>query len=58
MNYYDAKEIYDEFIKETVKLQFEIGNLDNEVEKPFEKLYELLYGDTHDFNTLNSFYEY
>lgn len=58
MNYYDAKEIYDEFIKETVKLQFEIGNLDNEVEKPFEKLYELLYGDTHDFNTLSSFYEY
>ena len=37
MNYYDAKEIYDEFVKETVKLQFEIGNLDNEVEKPFEK---------------------
>lgn len=36
MNYYDTKEIYDEFIKETVKLQFEIGNLDNEVEKPFE----------------------
>lgn len=58
MNYYDAKEIYDEFIKETVKLQFEIGNLDNEVEKPFEKLYELLYGDTHDFNTLSSFYQY
>ena len=58
MNYDDAKEIYDEFIKETVKLQFEIGNLDNEVEKPFEKLYELLYGDTHDFNTLSSFYEY
>lgn len=58
MNYYDAKEIYDEFIKETVKLQFEIGNLDNEVEKPFEKLYELLYGDVHDFNTLSSFYEY
>lgn len=58
MNYYDAKEIYDEFIKETVKLQFEIGNLDNEVKKPFEKLYELLYGDINDFNTLNSFYEY
>lgn len=58
MNYYDAKEIYDEFIKETVKLQIEINNLDNEVEKPFEKLYELLYGDTHDFNTLSSFYEY
>lgn len=58
MTYYDAKEIYDEFVKETVKLQFEIGNLDNEVEKPFEKLYELLYGDVHDFNTLSSFYEY
>lgn len=58
MNYYDAKEIYDEFIKETVKLQLEIEKLDNEVEKPFEKLYELLYGNTHDFNTLSSFYEY
>ena len=58
MNYDDAKEIYDEFIRETVKLQVEIDKLDNEVEKPFEKLYELIYGDTHDFDTLNSFYEY
>lgn len=58
MNYYDAKEIYDEFIKETVKLQVEIEKLDNEVEKPFEKLYELLYGGKHDFNTLDLFYEY
>lgn len=58
MNYNDAKEIYDEFIKETVKLQLEIQKLDNEIEKPFEKLYELLCGDTHDFNTLSSFYEY
>ena len=33
MNYNDAKEIYDEFIKETTKLQLEIKKLDNEVEK-------------------------
>ena len=58
MNYNDTQEIYDEFIKETVKLQLEIEKLDNEVEKPFEKLYELLYGDIRDFNTLSLFYEY
>lgn len=58
MIYDDAKEIYDEFIRETSKLQREIDNLDNEVEKPFEKLYELIYCDGHNFNTLNSFYEY
>lgn len=58
MLYNDAKEVYDEFIKETTKLQLEIEKLDNEIEKPFEKLYELLYGDMHDFNTLSSFYEY
>lgn len=33
MNYNVAKEIYDEFIKETVKLQLEIQKLDNEIEK-------------------------
>lgn len=53
MNYNDAKEIYDEFVKETVKLQFEIDKLDNEVEKPFEKLDELIYGGEHDFKTLD-----
>lgn len=58
MNYNDAKEIYDEFIREVVKLQVEINNLDNEVEKPFEKLYELIYDDENEFKTLDSFYEY
>lgn len=58
MNYNDAEEIYNEFVGEVGKLQFEIDRLDNEVEKPFEKLDELIYGDTHDFNTLSSFYEY
>lgn len=33
MLYNDAKEIYDEFIKETTKLQLEIEKLDNEIEK-------------------------
>ena len=42
MNYNDAKEIYDEFIKETTKLQLEIKKLDNEVEKPFDELYKLI----------------
>lgn len=58
MNYYDAKEIYDEFIKETVKLQLEIQKLDNEIEKPFDKLYELIKVESLDFNAIDSFYEY
>lgn len=58
MNYYDAKEIYDEFIKEIVKLQLEIQKLDNEIEKPFDKLYELIKVESLDFNAIDSFYEY
>ena len=58
MNYDDAKEIYDEFIKETVKLQLEIQKLDNEIEKPFDKLYELINVESLDFNAIDSFYEY
>lgn len=58
MNYDDAKEIYYEFIKETVKLQLEIQKLDNEIEKPFDKLYELINVESLDFNAIDSFYEY
>lgn len=58
MNYNDAKEIYDEFIKETVKLQLEIQKLDNDVEKPFDKLYKLIDVESLDFNAIDSFYEY
>lgn len=53
MNYNDAEEIYNEFVREVGKLQFEIDRLDNEVEKPFEKLDELIYGGEHDFKTLD-----
>ena len=42
MLYNNAKEIYDEFIREVTKLQLEIKKLDNEVEKPFDKLYKLV----------------
>ena len=58
MNYNDAKEIYDEFIKETVKLQLEIQKLDNEIEKPFEKLYGLVDVESFSFEAITSFYEY
>lgn len=54
MNYDEAKEIYDEFVREVGKLQFEIDRLDNEVEKPFEKLDELIYCGDHDFSTLDN----
>lgn len=58
MNYNDAKEIYDDFIKETTKLQLEIKKLDNEVEKPFDELYKLIDVESLDFNAIDSFYEY
>lgn len=58
MLYNDAKEIYDEFIKEATKLQLEIKKLDNEVEKPFDKLYKLIDVESLDFNAIDSFYEY
>lgn len=53
MSYNGAEEIYNEFVREVGKLQFDIDRLDNEVEKPFEKLDELIYGGEHNFNTLD-----
>lgn len=53
MNYNGAEEIYNEFVREVGRLQFDIDRLDNEVEKPFEKLDELIYGGEHNFNTLD-----
>lgn len=58
MLYNDAKEIYDEFIEEATKLQLEIKKLDNEVEKPFDKLYKLIDVESLDFNAIDLFYEY